>query len=98
MISIEQLNGEIAILEEEVPTHVIMQKLANLYTVRDHMMSVPNSTPSAAVPVVPHFGMSEFATKIEGKDLSKALALIDEVMTTISVVNPSLYQSVLRKL
>ena len=38
LISLEQISGEIAALEEEKPTYVIMQKLADLYTVRDHMV------------------------------------------------------------
>lgn len=98
MISIEQLNGEISVLEDETPTHVVMQKLASLYTVRDHMMTVPNSVPSSVVSVVPPFGSSEFAQKIEGKDILEVLSLIDEIMSTISVVNPNLYNSVIRSL
>jgi hypothetical protein len=98
MISIEQLNGEIALLEEETPTHVIMQKLANLYVIRDHMMTLPNNVPVTPPSVIPHFGNSEFATKIEGKDISSILSLIDEVMSTVSVVNPNLYNSVIRRL
>ena len=38
MITMEQINGEIAVLEEEKPTYTVMQKLAALYTVRDHMV------------------------------------------------------------
>ena len=39
MISIDELNEEITIVENEPATHTSMQKLANLYTVRDHMLS-----------------------------------------------------------
>lgn len=99
MISIEQLNGEIAILEEEVPTHVVMQKLASLYVVRDHMMTIPNTASTApAINVVPTFGTSEFAQKVEGKNLSEFLSLVDEIVSTISVTNPNLYRSILRNL
>ena len=99
MISIEQLNGEIAILEDETPTHVVMQKLASLYTVRDHMMTIPNVVSSPASPsVVPPFGSTEFAEKVEGKDLIKTLSLVDEIITTISVLNPSLYAKIMREL
>ena len=39
MISIDELNEEIIIIENEPATHTSMQKLANLYIVRDHILS-----------------------------------------------------------
>lgn len=91
MISIEQLNGEISILEDEIPTHVIMQKLANLYTIRDHM-SIGKAKPEQEE-LYTSYGDTEFLTAIKGKDLRSLMLKLDELMTTIYVLNPRLYQN-----
>lgn len=100
MISIEQINGEIATLEEEKPTHVIMQKLANLYIVRDHI--VINSqpvTPVVSKPILPDLGSkSEFAELVSGKDILEVMEIIDELMVTLQVINPKLYNSVIQRI
>ena len=103
MISIEQINGEIAVLEEQVPTHVIMQKLAALYIVRDHMGIAPAESGAPAVSVVqmetmPKYGESEFLQMIAGKPIADVMPALDELMATVQVLNPRLYDSVIRKL
>ena len=103
MISIEQINGEIAVLEEQVPTHVIMQKLAALYIVRDHMGIAPVDNGTAPVSVVqmdtmPKYGDTEFYELIAGKPIVDVMAQVNELMATVQVLNPRLYDSVIRKL
>ena len=95
MISLEQITGEIAALEGEVPTHAVMQKLAALYTVRDHMILQP---PAAAISeVIVPVSDSEFMRAIEGMETKQFLSVMDELMSTLIAVNPRLYESVLRK-
>ena len=101
MISIEQINGEISLLEQEMPTHAVMQKLANLYTVRDHI--IINSQPQAQTVVVaneiPNFGAeTEFAKLIEGTGVKSFLIIMDDLMTALQVLNPALYRNVMQKL
>ena len=103
MISIEQINGEIAVLEEQIPTHVTMQKLASLYIVRDHMGIAPADSAVPAVSVVqmetmPEYGMSEFLQAVAGKSVRDVMLKMDELMSTLMVVNPRLYESVMRDL
>ena len=93
MISIEQITGEISALEEETPTHAVMQKLAALYTVRDHMI-IQTLTAETIVAV----SDSEFMQRAGGMDRTLFLRIMDELMATLSVVNPALYDSVLRML
>ena len=95
MISLEQITGEISALEGETPTHAVMQKLAALYIVRDHMIiQTPASTPDVIVAV----SDSEFMKKINGMQVDHVMTILDELMTTLSVVNPNLYDAVFRML
>ena len=101
LISIEQISGEISALEEEKPTHVIMQKLAALYTVRDHMvLDARQITPQVqTVEIVPPLiSESDFAQAITGKNIKDVLSLMDETMSTLSVVNPRLYESIMSRI
>ena len=44
-----------------------------------------------------HIGESDFLRKIEGKDAEEMWLLMDELMETLRVVNPRLYNGVMRK-
>ena len=102
MISMEQLNGEIAALEEERPPFVTMEKLASLYTVRDHMMLGSKTTQPVQIASTEIIdiqdGDSEFLKAINGKSVNEVLPVIDELMETIKVLNERLYDGVMRKL
>lgn len=101
MISIEQINGEIAVLEDQVPTHTTMQKLAALYTVRDHMVIKPDSAGSVvSVPMetFDELGMSDFLQTIKNRSIKKVMLKMDELMSTVAVLNPKLYAGVMRDL
>lgn len=41
---------------------------------------------------------TEFSDRIKGMEISEVLAVMDELMTTLMVVNPRLYAGVMRKL
>ena len=41
---------------------------------------------------------TEFSDRIKGMDINDVLAVIDELMSTLYIVNPRLYESVMRKL
>ena len=87
MISMEQLDAEIKILEDKEPNYTVMGQLANLYTVRDHMGS-------------PQAGLdsdSGFYKLVAGKDLNAVFLILDDVMETLKVLNPSLFDSIIRK-
>lgn len=80
-------------------------KLASYYTILDHMRGkdpVPEPAPvysySMADSVISYEGNSEFSALIRGRPQDEVLAVIDELMETLRVVNPRLYNSVIRKL
>lgn len=77
-------------------------KLASYYTILDHTKqeeSVP--TYSYAPPpntVDTSFMESEFAKKINGKPADDMWQLMDELMDTLQIINPHLYDGVMRKI
>lgn len=95
MITLDQINGEISGLEQETPTHETMRKLASLYTVRDHMVLQPVAPVASDIP---HISETDFAKAIEGMQISTVMAVMDELMDTLQIINPNLYSGVMRKI
>lgn len=80
-------------------------KLASFYTILDHLnkseearsSEMPNYSFSAA-PGMEYESDTDFGQKIANMDINDILAIMDELMTTLSAVNPRLYAAVMRKL
>lgn len=84
-------------------------KLAAYYTIFDHMygaeedkgysFSPPPQAPAVVQQdVVGQFGDSDFLTRISGMYQEDAWEIMDELMDALMVVNPRLYDGVMRKL
>ena len=75
------------------------QKLATLYILYDHLYA------DRAEPEVERIQMqivqtdkdSDFMSAINGKQVESVLDLVDELMQTIKILHPRLYDSALRK-
>ena len=81
-------------------------KLAAFYTIRNEMFGNKDEQVRASysydAPVIENTisfdGNSEFARSIDGRKASEIWSIMDELMNTLSVVEPKLYDAVLRKL
>jgi hypothetical protein len=83
-------------------------KLAAFYTIREHMYGNQNKTDTPAVYPVPAYSYatgpneydseSEFYSIVRRKNMNDVLSVMDELMDTLNVINPRLYESVLAKL
>lgn len=79
--------------------------MAAYYTILDHITddSIDQMPPIqysfASKPSdIGHIGDSDFLIKIEGKDIEEILQVMDELMATLQVINPRLYEGVMRKI
>jgi len=88
------------------PTSSTCIKLAAFYTIQEHLFGTHNeevirptySYAEERVETVHIDSDSEFSQRVNGMNASDVWPVIDELMQTISVINPRLYASVLRKL
>ena len=76
------------------------QKLATLYILYDHLYGEPAEprTEIVRTEVIEANGDSEFIQMIQGKRIQPVLDLVDELMETIKILQPRLYDSALRRL
>lgn len=85
-------------------------KLSAFYTILDHLyrdnnevdiapsysLASPHST--AEADTIGYYGDSEFLQMIAGMQTVKVFEVLDDLMNTISILNPRLYDCVLREL
>jgi hypothetical protein len=101
-----------AINELEEGKHSIQNcgKLAAIYTVLDHLYpeeprqeytlarGYSGESEEEKAEIISNYGNTEFLSAISGRNAESVWLLMDELMTTLMVVNPRLYDSVMRKL
>ena len=112
MITEHDLQEAIAECEgQRNPTANTCIKLAAFYTIKQHLFPDKESTYSFAPAVmntrsednekpsdlVNYESDSEFAQAIYGLPNDVAWSIMDELMSTLAVINPKLYNSIMRK-
>ena len=97
-------------LEEGKHSSQNCEKLAAIYTVLDHLYpeepkqeytlerGYSGESKEEKAEIISDYGDTEFLSAISGKNAENVWLLMDELMTTLMVVNPRLYESVMRKI
>lgn len=108
MLDPKEIDLEIARLEYGESSYPAYAKLANLYTIRNQMERnaeprYEQSYSPAPAPVeytepTGLYGDSEFLRAIEGKNPSDIWSIMDDLMDTLQVANPRVYNGVMRKI
>ena len=107
MITEQDLQAAIAECEgQRNPNANTCIKLAAFYTIRDHLFpkteeidhfaDVGKMTYSGAVEQE-YDSKTDFAQAVKGWSVSDLMPVFDELMTALSVLNPRLYDSVMRR-
>ena len=100
MVNIDIINGEIASLEQKETTYVVVERLAWLYIVRDHLQigTAPHDV-NVSRETVPEIKMnSEFLDVCKGVNIEDLLNIIDEHMEVLKVVYPKEYDAIINKI
>lgn len=105
MITEQDLQAAIAECEgQRNPNANTCIKLAAFYTIRDHLFPQEDTGVGEMPPPVysmasePEYdGKSEFAQAVKGWSVADLMPVMDELMTALSVLNPRLYDSVMRR-
>ena len=69
-----------------------------LYGEKDEKAEIPLYSYDAPPETIDYYSDTEFAGLIEGKKPDDIWPIIDELMTTLQVVQPRLYDAVIRKI
>ena len=97
MLSQRQLDNAIKEFEDAPTNYENCKKLATFYTIFDHLYG-DTETKRSPEKVIALYGDTEFLRMIANKDATFVWGVLDELMDTLKVVNPRLYEGVLRKM
>lgn len=107
MITKQDLRQAIAECQgERNPNAQTCIKLAAYLTIKEHLYPQVVENDSSAIPVysyaeppsVEYTGDSVFSQSVSGKDMTEVWKIMDELMDTLQVIQPRLYDSVIRKI
>ena len=101
MVDLDIINGTIAEWEAKDLTFVVVERLAWLYIVRDNaMMRVKEQTGEEPVlmPAVAMSSGTEFMEACSKADPVKMWPVLDELMDTLKVLQPKLYEATIERL
>ena len=108
MLDPKEIDLEIARLEYGESSYPAYAKLATLYTIKNQMNQAeakqqePIQAYSLAAAPEPastgRYGDSEFLREIEGRDQNNIFHIMDDLMDTLQVANPRVYNGVMRKI
>lgn len=111
MISERDLREAIAECQgERNPNANTCIKLAAFYTIMEHMFGSPGAYSFAAEPrhveetgagqpgQIGYMSGTEFSQEVAGTEIDALMPVLDELMSTLEIVQPRLYAGVMRKI
>lgn len=108
MLDAKEIDIEIARLEYGESSYPAYAKLADLYTIRNQMNRGKqseyeqeySSAPAAIVysTTTEQYGDSDFLVSIAGKHPADVWGIMDDLMDTLRITNPRVYNGVMRKI
>ena len=104
MVTRQDLDEAIRECEGAPATYAVCQKLAVLYTVRDYLYGSLGSRISHASggekreDMIGDYGDSEFLRLVCGKAAAEVWDILGELMETLQIINPRLYDGVMRRI
>ena len=100
MVDLDIINGTIAEWEAKDLTFLVVERLAWLYIVRDNaLMRVKEAGEEPVLmPAVAISSGSEFMEACSKADPVKMWNVLDDLMDTIQMLNPRLYQATMDKI
>lgn len=101
MFSKNEILDAIDDLEEAPATYQNAEKLATFYSLYDHLFVTKepmNRIESIREVIIGKYGDSEFMRTIEGKKAEAVWSVMDELLQTIQMLQPRLYNATIEKL
>ena len=96
MITREWLLDAIDECECEPLTTSNLERLANLYTIYNHLYSQPSNEEKTQKFATS--SDSDFLKAVDGKSVDDIFAIIDELVETIQLIQPALYYGLMAKI
>ena len=94
MISLDKIEEEISELESRDTCYAVCDRLATMYTVRDHLRQYASEQPDP----LHAEGASEFIKTVNGKNTARVWKVMDDLADTLRQLHPRLYNALIDNL
>lgn len=101
MITKRELDGAIREFEDAPVSYQNCEKLATFYTIREHAFGDKSTELEYSYDApqgIDDYGDTDFLQAIKGRSEDEIWLIMDELMETILITNPRLYDGVMRKI
>ena len=101
MITKQELDGAIMECENAPVSYQNCEKLATFYTIREHAFEDKGTELEYSYDEpqgIDDYGDTDFLQTIKGRSEDEIWLIMDELMETILITNPRLYDGVMRKI
>lgn len=98
MLNRKELQSAIAECENAPANYQNCEKLATLYTLYDHLYAERQQAETIRETIVDVIGDTEFLQAVNGKEAQEVFELMNELIETIRILQPKLYNSVMNRL
>ena len=99
MFTKNELLDAIDELEESAPTYQNCEKLATFYMLYDHLYGDKRPMfETVRQTVIDDYGDSDFLRSVAGSDAEKVFSIMDELMESVKLLQPRLYEATLTML
>lgn len=99
MFTKNELLDAIDELEESPPTYQNCEKLATFYMLYDHLYGDKRPVlETVRQTVIDDYGDSDFLRLIAGSDAERVFSILDELMESVKLLQPRLYEATLTEL
>ncbi len=99
MFTKNELLDAIDDLEIAPATYQNCEKLATFYSLYDHLYGSKRAVQETIrETIIGNHGASDFLGAIAGKDAQKAFAILDELMETVRLLQPRLYEATMAEI
>ena len=98
MVSIETIEEEILDLEKRDTSYAVCERLAWLYTVRDHLKKPTVDTTMMGQRITDELAGSEFLKAASNVDYAALMGVLDNHMSRIKAVCPKEYDAVMSQI
>lgn len=101
MITKRELDGAIRECEDAPVSYQNCEKLATFYTIREHAFKEESTELEYSYDApqgIDDYGDTDFLQAIKGRSEDEIWLIMDELMETILITNPRLYDGVMRKI
>jgi hypothetical protein len=95
---LEWIDEHISELETRLPSYSVVERLADLYTVRSYICEMTDEPEPASTMTKEVESNSDFMARVKKLGIDNSLKIIDDFVDELKIIHPKIYHSLMDEL